>query len=312
MRDRRSVDNLTVEELERVLRIKKREARMQRLDRLASAGRRRADVPLPEELEIDPAPVSQGRHIPHSSFAGAEGKRWRDRSLRDKLLLGIEVAAALGLVGILIFSAITIRTINEEAATEQAARLADLPTAVPTPLISAVVLPGGHTPPTGPEGGQPNYDEVPAYLRPQVEQQFLGPASMPTPGPTLANRIRIPTLGIDAPVVQGDGWEQLKQGVAQHIGTGNPGQPGNIVLSAHNDIYGEIFRHLDQLREGDEIILQSLNGTYSYEVLYSRIVQPGEVSVMVTASEPIVTLISCYPYLVDNKRIIVVAKLTDS
>ncbi len=39
-------------------------------------------------------------------------------------------------------------------------------------------------------------------------------------------RIEIPALKVDAPVVQGDGWEQLKKGVAQHIGSANPGEGG--------------------------------------------------------------------------------------
>jgi sortase A len=41
-------------------------------------------------------------------------------------------------------------------------------------------------------------------------------------------------------------------------------------------------------------------------------VKPDKVSLMDQTSEAIVTLISCYPYLVDNQRIVVVAKLVTS
>jgi len=42
------------------------------------------------------------------------------------------------------------------------------------------------------------------------------------------------------------------------------------------------------------------------------VVEPTEVSVMEPTSEPVVTLISCYPYLVDNQRIVVRAVLKSS
>jgi sortase A len=90
------------------------------------------------------------------------------------------------------------------------------------------------------------------HLRPLV--QSLANLPVPTVGPQQAARIQIPAIGVDAPVVQGDGWEQFKKGVGQHIGTPNPGENGNIVLSAHNDVFGEIFRDLDQLKDGDKVI----------------------------------------------------------
>jgi len=301
MPDRRVVDDLTIEELEQVLRLRKREARLERLQKFASAGRRRTDLPSPEDM-------AEGQvAAPSEPRPGA--RPWRERTLRDKLLLAIEITAALGLVGVLIFTASTLRELNQQSAQAQAGSLTALPTSSPTPLITVAVLPGGHTSPTSDGGAQPNYDEVPAYLRPVVEQQFNGPIVIPTPGPGLIRRIQIPAISVDAPVVQGDGWEQLKQGVAQHIGTANPGQRGNMVLSAHNDIFGEIFRNLDQLKQGDKVVVQTLTQEFTYEVQYSVKVKPDKVSMMDPTSEPTVTLISCYPYLVDNQRIVVVGKL---
>jgi sortase A len=124
-------------------------------------------------------------------------------------------------------------------------------------------------------------------------------------------RIQIPALGVDAPIVQGDGWEQLKKGVAQHIGSANPGESNNIVLTAHNDVFGEIFRDLDQLTTGDQVIIYTNQRSYTYNVTDSKIVEPTQVEVMAPTSQAIATLISCYPYLVDNKRIVVRAILQD-
>jgi sortase A len=114
---------------------------------------------------------------------------------------------------------------------------------------------------------------------------------------------------VDAPVVQGDSWEQLKKGVGQHIGSADPGQVGNVVFSAHDDVFGEIFRDLDHLQAGDQVLLFTAQQQYVYVVTGSQIVSPTQVDVMNSTGDSIVTLISCYPYMVDNKRIVVFAKL---
>lgn len=311
MRDRRSVDDLSIEELEQILRIKKREARLARLERYERTGRRRGDLPLPHEIDVPGEEMlDEAPQLPHRSFL-YEPAETGSRRLRDRLLLGVELLAVVGLVAVLVVTFNTLRGLNRDASAEQAEEVAALPTLEPTPLIRAVVLPGGHTPPTGSQEPRPNYDEVPARLRPLVEQQFEIPAIAATPMPGQAVRLRIPALEVDSPVVQGDGWEQLKRGVAQHLGTGDPGQPGNVVLSGHNDIYGEVFRHLDQLTAGDEIIVHTQAREFTYRVVYSRIVPPTEVGVMDQTREPIVTLISCYPYMVNSDRIVVVAELVE-
>jgi sortase A len=225
-------------------------------------------------------------------------------SVLSRLLLLVEVAAVAGLIFVLFNGANLMRSLNQEvsAAMQQ-------PTLTPTPLIMAVVLPSGHTPPNSAGGVQPNEAEIPEHLRPLV--QSLADIPIPTPGPQQAVRIQIPAISVDHPVVQGDGYEQLKKGVGQFIGSPNPGQVGNIVLSAHNDVFGEIFRDLDQLNPGDEVVLFTNQRTFTYVVQDTKIVEPTQVEVMAPTNEPVVTLISCYPYLVDNKRIVVRAYLKE-
>jgi sortase A len=182
-----------------------------------------------------------------------------------------------------------------------------MPTLTPTPLVVAVVLPSGHTPPDSPGGARFNEAEIPNHLRPLV--QSLASAAVPTPGPEQANRLRIPAIQIDAPIVQGDSWEQLKKGVGQSIYSAQPGGDGNLIFSAHNDIFGEIFRYLDQLQPGDEVIVYTGQQSYTYLVDHSYIVDSQEVKFLEQTKEPVVTLISCYPYMVDNQRIVVTARL---
>jgi sortase A len=226
----------------------------------------------------------------------------RRRKILDGLLLFVELLAVVGLLLLLFNGVNMMRDLNNEVSTAL-----EQPTLTPTPLIVSVVLPSGHTPPTSPEGAQPNEAEIPQHLRPLV--QSLANIPLPTPGPEQANRIQIPAIGVDAPIVQGDGWEQLKKGVGQHIGSANPGEKGNVVLSAHNDIFGEIFRELDRLEPGDEITVYTNQRAYTYVVSESQVVEPTQVEVMDNTAQPTLTLISCYPYLVDDQRIAVTSRL---
>jgi sortase A len=220
----------------------------------------------------------------------------------DRLLLAIELLAVIALIGILASGLGLLRELNREVA---AALLPETPTS--TPLVVAVVLPSGHVPPDAQGNTRPNEAEIPEHLRPVF--QSLANVPVPTAAPGQAIRIQIPAIQLDAPVVQGDGWEQLKKGVAQHLGSASPGQPGNVVLSAHNDVYGELFRHLDRLVPGDQVVLYSQQRQYTYIVDRTVIVEPTAVEVMESTGSPTITLISCYPYLVDTDRIVVFARL---
>jgi sortase A len=134
--------------------------------------------------------------------------------------------------------------------------------------------------------------------------------AVPTPGPEHATRIQIPAIDVDAPVVEGDDWETLKRGAGHHVGSANPGERGNCVISAHNDIYGEIFRDLPELRLGDEVVVHTATRSYRYVITQKRVIEPTEVQVMEPTSSPVLTLLSCYPYGIDTHRIVVVGELT--
>jgi sortase A len=226
------------------------------------------------------------------------------RQWLDRFLLVVEFFAVVGLLVIAYFLVSNLKDLNKEWASSMMQ-----PTLTPTPLIMAVVLPSGHLPPGSTEGIQPNNAEIPEHLRPLV--QSMANLPVPTSSPQQTLRIQIPAIGVDRPVVQGDGWEQLKKGVGQHIGSPNPGQNGNIVLSAHNDVFGEIFRDLDKLKPGDVVILFTSQRTYTYIIIQTQVVGPTQVDVMASTQESVVTLISCYPYMVDNQRIVVTARLQE-
>jgi sortase A len=302
-RRRRSRKDYSIAELESMLARKKLEARNARVEEFKRTGRilpgaTALDDPssaIPRRQFEEPIPLTE---IDRKSKKATPLSRGINR-----LLLAVEVVGVVGLLYVLLSGAGALKMLNREVA--QALAVAE---PSPTPLITAVVLPSGHTPPTAPGGARPNESEIPEHLRPLV--QSMPVVNIPTPGPAQARSIFIPNLWNDAaPIVQGDGWEQLKKGVGQLVGSANPGDRGNLVLSAHNDIFGELFRDLDQLKPGDEILIQTASQEFVYRVTGTRVVEPTEVSVLEPTAKPTITLVSCYPYLVDDQRIVVFGEL---
>jgi sortase A len=293
---RKAPEDMSVEELRRLLIEKRRGARRERLEHFKRTGR-----------VVDVAPDILAESVPvvdtlEETTDQAQVPVLKRRRVMDRILLTVEILAVVGLVGVLISGFGILRDLNAEVA---AALIQE--TFTPTPLVMAVVLPSGHTPPDAQGNTRPNIDEIPAHLQPMV--QSLANLPVPTAAPDQAIRIQIPAITIDAPVVQGDGWEQLKKGVGQNVGSANPGQTGNIILSAHNDVYGELFRYLDKLAPGDQVVLYTQQRQYIYVVDRTAVVEPTAVEVMASTGSPTVTLISCYPYLVDKQRIVVFARL---
>jgi len=303
MARRKAPEDLSVEELRRLLVEKRRGARKERLEHYRRTGRVIAVSPDLSEYDAQAHPsapivdtAETGDSTPEPAPANPR------RKLMDRVLLGVEVLAVIGFVAVLLNGLGLLRTLNNEVASALKPE-----TVTPTPLVMAVVLPSGHVPPDAQGNTRPNEIEIPEHLRPMV--QSLENIPVPTSAPGQAVRIQIPAIDVDAPIVQGDGWEQLKKGVGQFVGSPDPGQNGNVVLSAHNDVYGEIFRYLDRLVPGDQVVIYTQQRQYTYIVDRTILVEPTAVEVMASTGSPTVTLISCYPYLVDKQRIVVFARL---
>ncbi len=316
MIDRRTVDELSLEELERLLLIKRREARHKRLQQLAAEGRLADRSPLLAEETPSLSGTPQSPWPAGGRFQSAKLRPLSDtasgspaatgRGLRDRLLLIVEVAALVGLVVVLLSSYDTLRTLNSEVAVAREVQMDPIAAATPTPLVHFDRLPGGHTSPNSPGGAVP---DVPVHLQKWVQPAPAQP--VPTPSAARPNRIVIPSINVDAPVVSGVSWEDLKKGVGHLPGSANPGERGNLYLAAHNDIFGEIFRHLDNLELGDEFLVYSGDQSFRYVVTSKRVIEPTDVSVMYPSTKPIATLQTCYPYLVDTHRLVVIGELAN-
>jgi sortase A len=64
-------------------------------------------------------------------------------------------------------------------------------------------------------------------------------------------------------------------------------------LAAHRDT---IFRGLKDVRKGDRVTIESMSGTSTYSVDWTRVVKPDDVSVLTSSDKPELTLVTCYPF----------------
>ncbi|MGW7488005.1 class E sortase [Streptomyces sp. NPDC054786] len=91
----------------------------------------------------------------------------------------------------------------------------------------------------------------------------------PSPPRNLAYAVlRIPRIGITAPVAQGVGKAAvLNKGYVGHYPhSAQPGEAGNVALAGHRNTHGEPFRRLDRLRTGDTVLIDTAEARYTYAV----------------------------------------------
>lgn len=80
--------------------------------------------------------------------------------------------------------------------------------------------------------------------------------------------IRIPRFGDDyvIPVLEGTTTYELSRGYGHFVDTADPGEVGNYALAAHRVTHGEPLRRMPEMRPGDEVIVETVEHTYTYEL----------------------------------------------
>ena len=106
-------------------------------------------------------------------------------------------------------------------------------------------------------------------------------------------RLEIPTLGVSTIVREGEDARTLQLAVGHIAGTALPGSSGNMGLAGHRDTF---FRRLREIDVGDVIRLVAVEGTFTYVVESTQIVDPGDLWVLDPTPEPSLTLVTCYPF----------------
>jgi sortase A len=106
-------------------------------------------------------------------------------------------------------------------------------------------------------------------------------------------RIEIPRLGVAAVVRAGSDSRTLRLAVGHIPGTAFPGEPDNVGLAGHRDT---LFRQLRNIAADDLIRIATPEGTYTYRVERTNIVDPKDVWVLDPTDHGVLTLVTCYPF----------------
>jgi sortase A len=138
-------------------------------------------------------------------------------------------------------------------------------------------------------------------------------------------RIIMPSLGVDALVVEGTSPAALRAGAGHYPNTPLPGEVGNVAIAGHRTTYGRPFSRIDELELGDEIRLKTPLATHRYRVVGHPagaarpcptgacwIVAPNDWSVVAPTDEAMLTLTTCHPKGSARERLIIRAQLVES
>jgi sortase A len=115
----------------------------------------------------------------------------------------------------------------------------------------------------------------------------------PTAPGTVLGKIEVAGTGISALFVEGVDAKSLSRAVGHVPGSAMPGQRGRIALAAHRDTF---FRDLRHVKLRDRIQVSSGESAFNYEVVKTEVVTPDRTDVIAPSREPLLTLITCYPF----------------
>jgi len=121
--------------------------------------------------------------------------------------------------------------------------------------------------------------------------------------------ISISSLKLRVNLFEGTEQKALSKGAGHYIASVMPGESDNSVIAGHRDT---IFSSLGKIRMGATIIVTTRDGTFTYLVTKTRIVDKNDRTVIVPTESATVTLSTCYPFRFVGsapKRLIVSALL---
>lgn len=122
-------------------------------------------------------------------------------------------------------------------------------------------------------------------------------------------RISIPRIGLDQVFVEGTDTGTLQKGAGRYPETGFPGQGRTIGIAGHRTTYLAPFRKINEIEDGDEIMLEMPYGNFTYIVQKHEIVQPEDVQIVDDVGYERLVLTACHPLYSAAQRWAVFAKL---
>ena len=242
----------------------------------------------------------------------ASGSGMRGRSRR--------VLLPVALVGVLTISGCSGADVEPSAFALPISEVATAPSSLPAEIVSTTtVAPAPTTVPTVPPTTSPAPASTMATASttttivvraPVDEQPIAPPADEYAQEPVIeTGSIAIPKLGVDMTMYEGIRLTTLDKGPGHWPGSALPGETGNVVVGGHRTSSHRVFRDVDQLVAGDEIVFRDETGEHTYLVNRVEIVEPTAIWIVDPTDTPTATLFACHPPGSTKQRIVVFADL---
>ncbi|MHB1253956.1 MAG: class E sortase [Candidatus Humimicrobiaceae bacterium] len=123
-------------------------------------------------------------------------------------------------------------------------------------------------------------------------------------------KLSIPKISIEWITNEGSDVPDLKKGPGHIPETPLPGEAGRCTISGHRTTYGAPFSRIDELKKGDMIYLEALNGNkYFYQVTSFQVIKPTYVEILKGTDIKELLLTTCYPEYSARERLVIIAEM---
>lgn len=158
------------------------------------------------------------------------------------------------------------------------------------------------------------WEAAPTVVSPSSSAAATTPPASGTP----IARLYIPKLGKSWVVVEGVAQKDIRYAPGHYPNTAMPGEIGNFAVAGHRN--PATFWRLDEVGQGDVIVVEDKRHWHVYRVTQNHIVEPSRVEVVapvpnqpgVKPTRAMLTLTTCHPKYDNYQRLIVHAELVRS
>ncbi len=124
--------------------------------------------------------------------------------------------------------------------------------------------------------------------------------------------VEIPKIGLRHKIYEGIWLTVIDVGPGHWPGSAEPGGYGNTVIAGHRVTHSHPFRRIDELVEGDEIIVRTPTGVFTYAMVEQSVVSPEDTWIVNQTPGYALTLFACHPPGSAKYRYVVRAELRKS
>ena len=153
------------------------------------------------------------------------------------------------------------------------------------------------------EDNQKELSDPFSYEQPGIDLQEFGLEG------NVIGFLSVPKMDIELPILLGANKLNMREGATHLTGTSYPigGENTNCVLAAHRAYpKAPMFRDIEKLEMGDEVIVRNFRETLTYRVVEKRIVSPADGNLLfIQEGRDLVTLVTCHPSGSDKQRYVV-------